>query len=82
MILVVPAADFPTLGNDVCRPLDLSCQPGMALTCSSFIEENNAYKNHQKQLQHNQRMPPGMPSQEMMAYWGTAYTSSRLCFHH
>lgn len=35
-----------------------------------FIEENNAYKNEQKEIQRNQRMPPGMPSQEMMMYWG------------
>ncbi|KAL1980855.1 hypothetical protein VTN96DRAFT_3390 [Rasamsonia emersonii] len=35
-----------------------------------FIEENNAYKNQQKELQRNQRMPPGMPSQDLMAYWG------------
>jgi hypothetical protein len=37
---------------------------------SSFIEENNSYKNQQKQIQKNQRMPPGMASQELMAYWG------------
>lgn len=36
-----------------------------------FIEENNAYKNEQKQLQQNQRMPPGMAPQDLMAYWGT-----------
>ncbi|OJJ43730.1 hypothetical protein ASPZODRAFT_19035 [Penicilliopsis zonata CBS 506.65] len=35
-----------------------------------FIEENNAYKNMQKQMQRNQRMPPGMPPQDVMAYWG------------
>ncbi|KAL4944721.1 hypothetical protein BDV06DRAFT_232678 [Aspergillus oleicola] len=35
-----------------------------------FVEENNAYKNEQKQLQKNQRMPPGMASQDLMAYWG------------
>lgn len=35
-----------------------------------FIEENNAYKNEQKEIQRNQRMPPGMPSQELMMYWG------------
>ncbi|GAM40798.1 hypothetical protein TCE0_041r13421 [Talaromyces pinophilus] len=35
-----------------------------------FIEENNSYKNAQKEIQRNQRMPPGMPSQDMMAYWG------------
>ena len=35
-----------------------------------FIEENNEYKNRQKELQHNQRMPPGMASQEQMMYWG------------
>jgi RAT1-interacting protein len=38
--------------------------------CGSFIEENNSYKNAQKDIQRNQRMPPGMPSQDMMAYWG------------
>ncbi|OKL56760.1 Decapping nuclease rai1 [Talaromyces atroroseus] len=37
---------------------------------SIFIEENNSYKNTQKEIQRNQRMPPGMPSQDMMAYWG------------
>lgn len=35
-----------------------------------FIEENNAYKNKQKDIQRNQRMPPGMASQELMMYWG------------
>ncbi|KAJ5092268.1 decapping endonuclease targeting mRNA [Penicillium alfredii] len=35
-----------------------------------FIEEDNVYKNEQKELQRNQRMPPGMASQEMMMYWG------------
>ncbi|RWQ92819.1 RAI1 like PD-XK nuclease-domain-containing protein [Paecilomyces variotii] len=35
-----------------------------------FIEENNAYKNEQKRAQRNQRMPPGMPSQDMMSFWG------------
>lgn len=40
---------------------------------SRFIEENNIYKNQQKHLQKNQRMPPGMPSQDMMAYWGSVY---------
>jgi RAT1-interacting protein len=39
----------------------------------SFIEENNAYKNEQKQIQRNQRMPPGMASQELMAYWGSFF---------
>jgi RAT1-interacting protein len=33
---------------------------------SRFIEENNSYKNEQKEIQRTQRMPPGMPSQEMM----------------
>lgn len=35
-----------------------------------FIEENNAYKNAQKEIQRNQRPLPGMPSQDVMAYWG------------
>ncbi|KAL2216912.1 rai1 protein [Thermoascus aurantiacus ATCC 26904] len=35
-----------------------------------FIEENNEYKNEQKRIQRSQRMPPGMPSQDMMTYWG------------
>ncbi|PWY71522.1 RAI1-domain-containing protein [Aspergillus sclerotioniger CBS 115572] len=45
----------------------------MNATCfqgTIFIEENNSYKNEQKQIQKNQRMPPGMASQELMAYWG------------
>ncbi|CRG88758.1 Decapping nuclease rai1 [Talaromyces islandicus] len=37
---------------------------------SIFIEENNAYKNAQKEVQRNQRPQPGMPSQDVMAYWG------------
>ncbi|EAW08616.1 DXO/RAI1 family decapping nuclease [Aspergillus clavatus NRRL 1] len=44
---------------------------------NGFIEENNAYKNQQKQIQQNQRMPPGMASQELMAYWG--YKFETLC---
>ncbi|KAI9040899.1 DXO/RAI1 family decapping nuclease [Aspergillus affinis] len=43
-----------------------------------FIEENNAYKNLQKQIQHNQRMPPGMASQELMAYWGYKFETLSL----
>ncbi|OGM41597.1 protein rai1 [Aspergillus bombycis] len=43
-----------------------------------FIEENNLYKNQQKQLQKNQRMPPGMPSQDMMAYWGYKFETLSL----
>ncbi|KAJ5966065.1 decapping endonuclease targeting mRNA [Penicillium waksmanii] len=35
-----------------------------------FIEENNSYKNEQKEKQKAQRMPPGMASQERMMYWG------------
>ncbi|RMJ26734.1 hypothetical protein PHISP_02388 [Aspergillus sp. HF37] len=42
-----------------------------------FIEENNAYKNEQKIRQRGQKMPPGMPSQELMAYWG--YKFETLC---
>ncbi|KKK22463.1 hypothetical protein P175DRAFT_0503493 [Aspergillus ochraceoroseus IBT 24754] len=45
----------------------------MNATCfqgTIFIEENNAYKNEQKRIQKNQRMPPGMASQDLMAYWG------------
>ncbi|PYI10873.1 RAI1-domain-containing protein [Aspergillus sclerotiicarbonarius CBS 121057] len=45
----------------------------MNATCfqgTIFIEENNSHKNEQKQIQKNQRMPPGMASQDLMAYWG------------
>ncbi|KAJ5675918.1 RAI1-domain-containing protein [Penicillium macrosclerotiorum] len=45
----------------------------MNATCfqgTIFIEENNAYKNAQKERQKSQRMPPGMASQERMMYWG------------
>ncbi|KAL3479433.1 RAI1 like PD-XK nuclease-domain-containing protein [Aspergillus californicus] len=45
----------------------------MNATCfqgSIFIEENNAYRNEQKWIQKNQGMPPGMASQDLMAYWG------------
>ncbi|KAL1972484.1 hypothetical protein VTN31DRAFT_6898 [Thermomyces dupontii] len=37
---------------------------------SIFIEENNAYKIKQKEIQRNQPTTPGMPSQDLMAYWG------------
>lgn len=43
-----------------------------------FIEENNAYKNEQKIRQRNQKMPPGMASQDLMAYWGTSSSSYLL----
>lgn len=42
-----------------------------------FIEENNEYKNKQKRIQLNQRMPPGMPSQDMMAFWGMPFVFSK-----
>ncbi|KAJ5491619.1 Decapping nuclease rai1 [Penicillium diatomitis] len=41
-----------------------------AMLSTRFIEEHNAYKNQQKHIQKNQRMPPGMASQELMMYWG------------
>ncbi|KAF7591975.1 decapping endonuclease targeting mRNA [Aspergillus hancockii] len=43
-----------------------------------FIEENHLYKNKQKQSQKNQRMPPGMPSQDLMAYWGYKFETISL----
>ncbi|OJD26677.1 decapping nuclease rai1 [Blastomyces percursus] len=43
-----------------------------------FIEENNAYKLAQKQSQRNQRMPPGVPSQDMMAFWGYKFETLSL----
>ncbi|PYI23292.1 RAI1-domain-containing protein [Aspergillus violaceofuscus CBS 115571] len=43
-----------------------------------FIEENNSYKNEQKRIQKNQRMPPGMASQELMAYWGYKFETISL----
>lgn len=52
----------------------------MNATCfqgTIFIEENNLYKIQQKQIQENQRMPPGMASQDLMAYWG--YKFETLC---
>lgn len=48
----------------------------MKLMHCRFIEENNAYKNEQKEIQRNQRMPPGMASQELMMYWGMLATPS------
>ena len=47
----------------------------------SFIEENNAYKNKQKEIQRNQRMPPGMASQELMMYWGKTISPVPFCNH-
>ncbi|OQD78400.1 hypothetical protein PENDEC_c001G07051 [Penicillium decumbens] len=54
-------------------PFDMMNGFEMNATCyqgTIFIEENNEYKNRQKEIQRNQRMPPGMPSQEQMMYWG------------
>ncbi|KAI1924561.1 decapping endonuclease targeting mRNA [Ophidiomyces ophidiicola] len=45
---------------------------------SRFIEENNEYKNNQKQVQKGQRMPPGAPSQELMMYWGYKFEALSL----
>ncbi|EEH16876.2 hypothetical protein PABG_06963 [Paracoccidioides brasiliensis Pb03] len=53
----------------------------MNATCyqeSIFIEENNAYKLSQKESQRNQRMPPGAPSQDMMAFWGYKFETLSL----
>ena len=50
----------------------------LELTGCSFIEENNDYKNAQKELQSKQRMPPGMPSQDMMAFWGKSKDSTKI----
>ncbi|KAJ5204033.1 uncharacterized protein N7498_004912 [Penicillium cinerascens] len=54
-------------------PFDMMNGFEMNATCfqgTIFIEENNEYKNRQKEVQRNQRMPPGMASQEQMMYWG------------
>ncbi|KAF7714105.1 Decapping nuclease [Penicillium ucsense] len=54
-------------------PFDMMNGFEMNVTCfqgTMFIEEHNAYKNQQKHIQKNQRMPPGMASQELMMYWG------------
>ncbi|KAJ6120209.1 hypothetical protein N7523_004489 [Penicillium sp. IBT 18751x] len=54
-------------------PFDMMNGFEMNATCyqgTIFIEENNEYKNRQKEAQCKQRMPPGMASQEQMMYWG------------
>jgi RAT1-interacting protein len=40
------------------------------LTRLRFIEENNEYKNRQKEIQRKRGSPPGMAPQELMMYWG------------
>lgn len=35
-----------------------------------FIEENHDFKLQSRAEQSKQRMPVGMPSQEMMSFWG------------
>nr|KMM63886.1 rai1 [Coccidioides posadasii RMSCC 3488] len=45
---------------------------------SIFIEENNEYKNAQKKIQLEQRMPPGAPSQDRMMYWGYKFETLSL----
>ncbi|KAI2697681.1 hypothetical protein CBS147332_8664 [Penicillium roqueforti] len=45
----------------------------MNATCfqgTIFIEENNEYKNQQKEIQRKRGSPPGMAPQELMMYWG------------
>ncbi|CAG8243905.1 unnamed protein product [Penicillium salamii] len=37
---------------------------------NGFIEENNEYKNQQKEIQRKRGSPPGMAPQELMMYWG------------
>ncbi|KGQ01670.1 hypothetical protein PAAG_11663 [Paracoccidioides lutzii Pb01] len=61
--------------------LHAPCVFEMNATCyqeSIFIEENNAYKLSQKESQRNQRMPPGAPSQDMMAFWGYKFETLSL----
>ncbi|KAE8146415.1 HLA class III protein Dom3z [Aspergillus avenaceus] len=52
---------------------------GFEMNATSF--HNNVYKNQQKQLQKNQTMPPGMPSQDLMAYWGYKFETLSLLNH-
>ncbi|KAJ5358527.1 Decapping nuclease rai1 [Penicillium cataractarum] len=59
----------PTLRHNVRIKTSATTFHSIDIT-SRFIEENNSYKNRQKELQRNQRMPPGMASQELMMYWG------------
>ncbi|KAJ5779012.1 hypothetical protein N7457_006732 [Penicillium paradoxum] len=40
------------------------------LNVARFIEENNEYKNQQKENQRKRGSPPGMAPQELMMYWG------------
>jgi RAT1-interacting protein len=42
----------------------------LQLTGLRFIEENNEYKNQQKEIQRKRGSPPGMAPQELMMYWG------------
>lgn len=46
----------------------MRCAP--LLTRLRFIEENNEYKNQQKEIQRKRGSPPGMAPQELMMYWG------------
>ncbi|KAJ5718693.1 decapping endonuclease targeting mRNA [Penicillium malachiteum] len=68
MMTKILAAPYDTMNG---FEMNATCfQSKQFLICLRFIEENNAYKNEQKEIQRHQRMPPGMPSQEMMMYWG------------
>ncbi|PYH28690.1 DXO/RAI1 family decapping nuclease [Aspergillus neoniger CBS 115656] len=62
MMTKILAAPFDNLNG---FEMNATCFQG-----TIFIEENNSYKNEQKRVQKNQRMPPGMASQDLMAYWG------------
>ncbi|KAI9741941.1 MAG: decapping endonuclease targeting mRNA [Cirrosporium novae-zelandiae] len=43
-----------------------------------FIEENHAYKLEQKRAQNSQRPRPGLPSQELMSFWGYKFETLSL----
>lgn len=57
------------IGHHVCN-IELAKLLYKVLTCSRFIEENNEYKNQQKEIQRKRGSPPGMAPQELMMYWG------------
>ncbi|GKZ33901.1 decapping endonuclease targeting mRNA [Aspergillus brasiliensis] len=67
MMTKILAAPFDNLNG---FEMNATCFQG-----TIFIEENNSYKSEQKQIQKNQRMPPGMASQNLMAYWGKSSLS-------
>ncbi|OJJ38532.1 hypothetical protein ASPWEDRAFT_106393 [Aspergillus wentii DTO 134E9] len=48
---------------------------------NGFEMNATCFQNEQKKIQRNQRMPPGMASQDLMAYWGYKFETLSVLPH-